>query len=60
MDEDWQCALAALLDELDETMDWRPKEGRYWVTLKDSKGRYVADPLQDYERGRRVIEKRKT
>jgi len=58
MPDKWQVKFTALLDELDETIDWRPKEGRYWVTLKDSKGRYVADPLQDYERGRRVVEKR--
>ena len=60
MDEDWQEKFAALLDELDETMDWRPSEGRYWVQLKDARGRYAADPLQDYERGRRKVEKRDT
>jgi len=60
MDEAWQEKFVALLDELDETMDWRPSEGRYWVQLKDARGRYVADPLQDYERGRRKIERKST
>lgn len=58
MSDEWQAQFTTLLDELDETMDWRPQEGRYWVTLKDSKGRFAADPLQDYERGRRVVEPR--
>lgn len=55
MPDEWQAQFVALLDELDETMDWRPQEGRYWVQLKDARGRYVADPLMDYERGRRRI-----
>ena len=56
MPSEWQRKFVALLEEMDETIDWRPKEGRYWVRLKDSKGRYVADPLMDYERGRRLVE----
>ena len=59
MDTEWQSKFVALLEELDETIDWRPHEGRYWVTLKDDKGRFVSDPLQDYERGRRRVECRK-
>lgn len=51
----WQVEFVARLRELDETMDWRPTEGRYWVQLKDGQGRYVKDPLMDYERGRRQI-----
>lgn len=59
MPDEWQSEFVALLEELDETIDWRPKEGRYWVQLKDRKGRYVADPLMDYERGRRRLERKK-
>ena len=59
MPDEWQSEFVALLEELDETIDWRPKEGRYWVQLKGKKGRYVADPLMDYERGRRRLEHKK-
>lgn len=59
MSESWQAKFVALLEELDETIDWRPSEGRYWVELRDAKGRFVSDPLRDYERGRRHIEHRK-
>lgn len=48
MPVEWQRKMAILLDELDETYSWRPKSGRYWVQLKDDKGRYVTDPLQQY------------
>ncbi len=51
----WQARFVACLEELDATIDWRPPHGRYWVQLKDEQGRYVADPLMDYERGRRRI-----
>ena len=52
---EWQERFVECLRELDATMDWRPQEGRYWVRLKDAVGRYVDDPLMDYERGRRRI-----
>lgn len=58
MPTDWQAIFVALLEELDQTIEWRPSQGRYWVQLKDSQGRYVADPLMDYERGRRRIDHR--
>jgi hypothetical protein len=56
MPEQWQKDFVQLLENLDDTIDWRPKEGRYWVKLKDKKGRLIDDPLMDYERGRRKIE----
>lgn len=56
MPDEWQEKFATLLYELDDTIDWRPAEGRYWVELRDDKGRFVKDPLQDYERGRRHVE----
>ena len=55
MPPDWQRQFTALLDELDEAIDWRPKEGRYWVALKDGHGRYTRDTFMDYQRGRRRI-----
>ncbi len=55
MPQEWQARFVGLLKQLDATFDWHPKEGRYWVKLKDGKGRYVQDPLMDYERGRRLI-----
>jgi len=48
MSEEWQGMIAALLEEMDDTIDWRPEEGRYWVTLKDAHGHFVHDPLADY------------
>ena len=51
----WKNKLAALLNELDETIDWRPKDGRYWCRLRNSKGQIVIDPLADYQRGRRLL-----
>jgi len=55
MPAQWQKKFVTLLEELDETIDWRPESGRYWVQLKDDKGRYVHDPLMDYQRGRRRL-----
>lgn len=48
---EWQRKMAVLLEELDDTFDWRPKEGRYWVRLKDAQGRYCSAPLADYRHG---------
>ena len=48
MPDEWQAKMAALLEELDETLEWRPKEGCYWVKLKDDKGKYMEDPLYNY------------
>lgn len=54
---EWQHKMAALLTEMDESFDWRPKGGRYWVKLKDSRGRFCSAPLADYRRGHEEIEK---
>jgi hypothetical protein len=48
---DWQLRMARLLRQMDNTFDWRPKEGRYWVKLKDGEGKYCDAPLGDYRRG---------
>lgn len=55
----WQQKFVDLLVELDDTIDWRPNEGRYWVRLKDGQGRFVHDELMDYQRGRRRVSSRK-
>lgn len=55
MPDAWQARFVACLEELDDAIDWRPAEGRYWVELRDGLGRYRADPLRDYQRGRRHI-----
>lgn len=55
MPDEWQHRFVTCLEELDDTIDWRPHHGRYWVQLRDSNGRYVHDPLMDYERGRRRV-----
>ena len=51
MPDEWQTKMAELLEEMDDTFDWRPKNGRYWVKLKDSNGRYAHAPLNDYRHG---------
>lgn len=48
MPMEWKQRFADCLEQLDETIDWRPKEGRYWVRLKDGNGRYVHDELGEY------------
>lgn len=53
MPHEWQVRMATCLAELDETIDWRPKQGRYWVQLKDEKGKYVNDPLMEYRHTRK-------
>ena len=55
MPTEWQARFVACLEQLDEAIRWRPETGRYWVRLKDGQGRFVRDPLMDYERGRRRI-----
>lgn len=55
MPPEWQARFVKCLEELDESVDWRPEDGRYWVQLKNSKGKYLHDPLMDYDKGRRLI-----
>lgn len=45
---EWRAKFAEALSELDATIDWRPKEGRYWCRLRDSRGRLVSDKFQNY------------
>jgi hypothetical protein len=57
MPKEWKTKFALLLDQLDETLDWRPSEGRYWVALKDSKGRYKKDKFANYRQPVKVPKK---
>lgn len=54
MPTEWQERFVQCLEELDDTIDWRP-QGQYWVELRDSRGKYMRDPLRNYQRGRRRI-----
>lgn len=55
MPNEWQARFVKCLNELDELIDWRPRSGRYWVELRNENGRFAADPLMDYQRGRRRV-----
>jgi hypothetical protein len=69
MPDAWQARFVQCLEELDATIDWRPKRGQYRVMLcetdeewDENEGRYfdiwgieLRDPLMDYQRGRRRI-----
>lgn len=64
MPDKWQAKMAALLNELDSTIDWRPKgDSCYQVRLmevvyrgdKEKWGKKLEDSLEDYQRGRRRI-----
>ena len=50
---EWQNKMAELLFEMDATFDWRPHEGRYWVSLRGDDGRYkpLDEGICDYRRG---------
>lgn len=54
MPGEWQAKMVALLNELDDTFDWRPEGGCYHVTLKDDAGKFVSlDPnVCDYRHGK--------
>lgn len=53
---EWQQVFAALLYQLDCQANWRPQHGKcYWCFLRDTNGRFMHDPLGDYERGRRLL-----
>lgn len=55
---EWQARFVELMNELDETFDWRPETGNYWVQLKDGEGKYVRDPFMQYRHpNREAIEK---
>jgi hypothetical protein len=50
---EWQDRFVKCMEELDDRIDWR---SNYYVFLKDKDtGRFMDDPLADYERGRRRL-----
>lgn len=51
MPPEWQIKMVVLLKELDDTFDWRPEEGQYWVRLRKDDGTFAEAPLGDYRRG---------
>lgn len=52
---EWQRKFVALLEDLDEMFSDEYTDGEFVVQMRDKKGRFVADGLADYERGRRQI-----
>ena len=60
---EWQRRFVRCLRELDDAIDWRPKQGQYWVQLRAApkdgsehgRGVLMHDPFMDYQRGRRRI-----
>ena len=55
MPKEWQYQFVEYLKELDRAIDWQPKKGKYWATLKDANGRFMPDDFCHYENGRRRI-----
>ena len=57
MSTDWQKKMKDLLEEMDETFDWAPREGCYYVQLwtnedDEESDRILEDaPLWNYRRG---------
>jgi hypothetical protein len=71
MPEDWQQRFVDCLKELDDAIDWQPKNGTYRVQLMTTRknweeGGFVEtiwdkeldDPLMDYQRGQRRVPKK--
>jgi len=59
MPEEWQTRFVACLRELDESFDWRPREGnQFWVQMRGP-GHFIKlavyEPFMDYKRGRRRV-----
>lgn len=53
---EWQERFVALVDETHARFPgWEPERGTWRVYLKDEKGRFMDDPLADYERGMRRL-----
>lgn len=56
---EWQQRFVKCLEELEDMFGNVPLEGTYHVQLKDCHGRFISDPLRDYQRGRRTIPMKK-
>ena len=57
MPVDWQRRMVALLNEANKAVYEHDIDipDRFEVRLRDERGRYLEDPLADYERGRRRL-----
>ncbi len=51
----WQEQFVALLEKIDQTIDWETKGAIYSVQMRDTKGKFKRDPFGDYEKGRRMV-----
>ncbi|WP_372011432.1 hypothetical protein NBRC13296_12805 [Paenibacillus chitinolyticus] len=59
MPMEWQIKFVELLEEVDDT-NWRtelmPKNWMdFLVKVRDKNGRFISDPLDNYDRGRRRV-----
>lgn len=54
MPNEWQERFVECLLELENAFG-RPENGNYFVNLRDDRGKFLKDPLADYDRGRRRI-----
>ncbi len=54
----WRDQMAALLNELDDTLDWRPKDGMYFVTFR-KKGKMARLPIDTSYRRAKLWEHKK-
>jgi hypothetical protein len=52
---EWQHQFVALLDALHAELGHHATEGGFWVRATDERGRFIPDPLANYERGRRKL-----
>ncbi len=50
-----QQRFVGCLEEMGALVGSVPSEGEYEVQLRGANGRYMTDPLMDYERGRRRV-----
>ncbi len=48
MPTEWQRRFVACLEEMGETFDWLPKDGQYFVQMKDGRRRFLSDRLMNY------------
>ncbi len=49
MPEEWQHKMTELLDQMNQTLDWK-EGGNYFVIMRDDKGRYMSDQYKEYRR----------
>lgn len=55
MSPEWQRQFISLIQEIQETLDVSDMPS-YTVNARDENNKFIHDPFQDYQRGRRKIE----